>query len=185
MIINNDDTHGAAEQWSSWLGPLAGLAGLNFLEVGSWVGNSARWLLRNILTGDNSRLTCVDTWMGGGGMPELKETNLGEFLHRVAPWLGRVSIIQARSEDALPTITDRFDMAYIDGSHEPWDVLSDSVLVWRLVKKGGLIIWDDYDYEKNKHSTGDPRLAIDSFLLCNTGRFELVGVDAHVCIRKL
>lgn len=111
---------------------------------------------------------------------------LESFLRTVAPWLGRISVVQARSEDGLVRLIDeQFDVAYIDGSHEPWDVLSDSVLCWRLVRKGGLIIWDDYGYEVQNHSTGDPRLAIDSFLECNPGRFDLIGVGYQVCIRKL
>lgn len=144
------------------------------------------WFLRNILTGDGSRITCVDTWLGGGGMPELNESILPKFEAAVAPWKDKVMAMVGRSEEVLPDLHPNwFDVAYIDGSHEPWDVLSDSVLCWRLVKKGGLIIWDDYLYEKEKHTTGDPRPAIDGFMACNAGRFELLGSHYQVCIKKL
>ena len=37
---------------------------LHALEVGSWEGRSACWLLQNILKHENSTLHCIDTWSG-------------------------------------------------------------------------------------------------------------------------
>lgn len=37
-----------------------------------------------------------------------------------------------------------FDYIYVDGSHEAPDVLFDALLAHRLVKKGGVISFDDY-----------------------------------------
>ncbi|GAB1658086.1 hypothetical protein Mh1955_12220 [Mannheimia haemolytica] len=37
-----------------------------------------------------------------------------------------------------------FDYIYIDGSHEAPDVLFDALLAHRLVRKGGVISFDDY-----------------------------------------
>jgi predicted O-methyltransferase YrrM len=36
-----------------------------------------------------------------------------------------------------------YDLIYIDGSHFPADVLEDAVLSWRLLKPGGMLIFDD------------------------------------------
>jgi len=41
---------------------------------------------------------------------------------------------------------DHFDYISIDGSHEAADVLSDAVLSWPLLKTGGLICFDDYEW---------------------------------------
>ena len=39
-----------------------------------------------------------------------------------------------------------FDLVYIDGSHSAKDVLLDSLLAWRLLRPGGAMIWDDYEW---------------------------------------
>ena len=37
-----------------------------------------------------------------------------------------------------------FDLVYVDGSHLAADVLQDAVLSFRLLRSGGLLIFDDY-----------------------------------------
>lgn len=37
---------------------------LKFLEIGSYEGRSAVWLMENILTQENCTLTCIDTFEG-------------------------------------------------------------------------------------------------------------------------
>lgn len=37
---------------------------LMFLEIGSFTGDSAVYMLENILTSESSRLFCIDTWAG-------------------------------------------------------------------------------------------------------------------------
>ena len=39
-----------------------------------------------------------------------------------------------------------FDLIYIDGSHSAKDVLLDSLLAWRLLRPGGAMVWDDYEW---------------------------------------
>src|SRR5215213_3940017 len=51
--------------WQRDLSRFAGRAGLSFLEVGSYEGKSACWLLRNILSHESGRLTCVDIFEQG------------------------------------------------------------------------------------------------------------------------
>ena len=46
------------------LSEFKGKKNLEFLEIGSFCGNSAAWMLENILTDESSKLTCVDPWNG-------------------------------------------------------------------------------------------------------------------------
>ena len=51
--------------WNRLLEPLKGQPDLRFLEIGSFEGRSACWLLRNILTHETSMLTCGHRHISG------------------------------------------------------------------------------------------------------------------------
>lgn len=156
------------------------------LEVGSWEGASTLWFIRNVLNGNDSRITCVDTWHGGGGMPNIEDDSVYDtFKKNLGLFDYRVDIIRMRSEDALPRLLPvSFDVIYIDGSHYASDVLSDSVLAWRLLKKEGLMIWDDYLYEVDDLLLM-PRMAINSFLCCYERQHKMMGLGYQVCVKKV
>lgn len=40
----------------------------------------------------------------------------------------------------------KVDLVFIDGSHEYEDVLADSRTALRMIREGGIVIWDDYDF---------------------------------------
>lgn len=201
MPLNNDTSHGQALRWTKWIGHLAGQPGLHFLEVGSFVGASARWFCKNILTAHDSRILCVDTWRGGEDMePETDDKRLDEFRKNTEPWAWQIEIMQERSDVALPMLHhESFDFIYIDGSHTASSVLFDSVMSWRLLKKGGIVIWDDYLWElpieryptpltpqqKEHAELLRPKMAIDAFLACYKGQYEVIAQEWQVCIKRI
>jgi tetratricopeptide (TPR) repeat protein len=124
--------------WEKHLKPLAHRAGINALEIGSYQGMSTCWLLDNILTHSSAKITCVE--------PYFKE----QFEANVAKTgaLSKVSKITSQSQDILGSLeSNSYDFVYIDGNHQNNIVLQDAVLSWRLVKVGGLIIFDDYEVQ--------------------------------------
>lgn len=60
-----------------------------------------------------------------------------------------------------------FDLVFIDGSHQAPDVLCDAVLGFRLLRKNGLLAFDDYLWTEELPYGRDPircpKLAIDAF----------------------
>ena len=61
----------------------------------------------------------------------------------------KVRVIRGDSQTSLAGLIVEgrvYDIAYVDGSHLPHDALSDVVLSWRLLKEGGLLIVDDFDW---------------------------------------
>ena len=59
-------------------------------------------------------------------------------------------------------------MVYVDGGHGAPDVLADAVLAFRLLRVGGLMIFDDYLWGRDPERPDDilrtPKPAIDAFL---------------------
>jgi lipopolysaccharide biosynthesis glycosyltransferase len=69
-----------------------------------------------------------------------------------------------------------FDWIYIDGSHEADDTFLDAELAWRLAKSGAIVIFDDYEWDKEpRESVHHPRRGIDGFMLLHQGEFEVLS----------
>jgi predicted O-methyltransferase YrrM len=129
---------------------------MHILEIGSYEGLSAVWLATNMMevankiwgdlgnayAGIGIRLVCVDAWPG----PEYQSIKVRcyENLKRVGIHPQFVYINAAPSYHVLPTLSTPFDFIYIDGSHKEVDVYFDTISSLRLIKPGGMILWDDY-----------------------------------------
>jgi predicted O-methyltransferase YrrM len=169
-----------------------GKDGLEFLEIGSFTGDSAVYMLENILTSDSAKITCVDTWAGSlEHAGELQEQfKMGEvekrFDERMQPFSNKVLKHKATSTEFLINNRDKsYDFIYIDGDHTANTVLSDAVLSWDLLKVGGVMAFDDYEWT---HPDGDgyaPRLAIDSFLNVHKPYLEEINRGWQLWVRKI
>ncbi len=100
-------------------------------------------------------------------------------------------MITGFSQVELRALTqDRYDIIYIDGSHATKDVLEDAVLSWRLLKNGGILIFDDYRWVglgsqcEFDASSDYPKAAIDSFATCYQGDFEVIHSSNQLILRK-
>jgi hypothetical protein len=141
---------------------------LKILEVGSYEGRSACWLLENLARNSKTEIFCVDLFNEGGGKQYIK-TYPKRFVENCNN-TGRgnqIKIMKGLSCSVLPSLINEhkgtFDLIYIDGSHRPIDVLTDACNSFYLLKVGGFLIFDDYGRD-----SGDevPCFAIDSFLIC-------------------
>jgi predicted O-methyltransferase YrrM len=178
--FSQDGTTKNTERWRSALSHLIGAAGVHGVEVGTYEGRSAIWFLENILTHPSSSITCIDLFDGPYD---------ATFDHNLATFAGRVRKLRAPSQLALRSLEPwSYDFAYIDGSHTAKDVLLDAMLVWDLVKPGGIVIFDDYGWAGlNEELTGDaftPRIAVDAFLHVLEPYIEIVHKEYQVIVRK-
>ena len=174
-----DYVSAVADVWKRHLAPLAGKPHLRFLEIGSFEGRSAIWMFENVLTDPSATLTCVD--------PFFVPATEVRFDHnlRVGRFQDRVRKLKARSEVLLPDLAgERFDAIYIDGSHRSLHVLQDAVAAWRLLAAGGLLIFDDYEWESSRDAEARPQLAIDFFLRAYRDDLELLHQGYQVIVRK-
>lgn len=146
------------------------------LEIGTHEGRSATWMLDNILTHPSSSIVCIDLYEQSTLKSNLAQT--------FGPWKADVRF--GYSHEILAGLENaEFDFAYVDGSHHSCDVLEDAVLTFRKVKVGGVIAFDDYqwdDPEFNQHGT--PKPAIDAFLAFYSHKIEVLELDSQVWVRK-
>lgn len=176
MAFTRDWFSNSIPAWQQVLHPLVGKPNLEFLEIGSFEGKSTCWLLENVLTGDGSKIHCIDPFA---------RSLLPRFKENVSPWIDRVVVHQGRSEDMLPTIKGPYDFVYIDGLHMGFNVLQDATLTWTKLKIGGIMVFDDYLWEHQRiDRTLIPKDAVDGFLSVIHGRYELLHIGYQVIIQK-
>ena len=164
------------------LSRFAGQPDLRFLEIGSFEGHSACWLLENILTHESARLTCVDLFHSEP--KALFQHNIG-----VTGAREKVEAIAGESRAILPQLKPaHYDFIYVDGSHDQVDVLEDAILAWRLLKRGGLMTFDDYCLKDVPVLQAvvplRPDIGIDAFLSTYDGRYTVVSRGFQVTIEK-
>lgn len=116
------------------------------LEIGSWEGRSAVFLL-NELCLQGGFITCIDHF-------DLMHTEAGRERHRKLThnlsMTGKqfrvmdqfsVPALMTLLEEAIATEGPGFDWVYVDGSHRADDTFLDAELAWRLTNKGAVFIF--------------------------------------------
>ena len=119
-----------------------------------------------------ARLTCIDTFAGGQEHREHEYTAQNDlpviearFDANTAAFASRIEKIKARSHDGLAQLGvagRRFDIAYIDGSHTAADVYADAMLTWPLMAPGGLVMFDDYEWDEMPEPLDNPKPGVDA-----------------------
>lgn len=150
------------------------------LEVGSFEGFSACKMIELFAPYNPLDLTCIDTWDGAifydqrvGSDHESRFHRNLEIARQSAPNPIDLRAIKADSCLALSSLitqgeTETFDWIYLDGSHDSKDVLFESVAAFKLLKSGGILVFDDYGWDdailKGGNVNNTPKPAIDAFV---------------------
>lgn len=177
---------------------------LHILEIGSFEGKSTVWFLENVLQNKNSTITCVDPWMNysqdqdslNSYFKEENEWDLTKrktkeiFLHNIVESgdSSKVIIRQGFSDKVLPClITEQkmYDIIFIDGNHTAPYVMMDSVMSWPLLKKDGIMIFDDYAWGLHKPTTLRPKESVDYFILSFSDYIKEIYCNDQRVIKKI
>lgn len=170
--------------WKKALAPFKGKPDIQYLEIGAYEGMSLLWALENIFTDPSARLTAVDIFAGPYKDRYFRNVDRSGASQKITSITGYSQIVLRK----LPL--NAFDVIYIDGSHDKDDVLEDAVLSARLLKKGGILIFDDYRWGGfNVSGTSDkptdfPKPAIDRFALSFDDDFEVTHNWTQLILRK-
>ncbi len=173
--------------WTKLLAHFRGKPNLRFLEIGSFEGQSAVWLLENVLTHESSHLTCVDTFESSVENPEHKSARVLEnFKHNICFFGRRADYFVGESRVVLRDLPfkDHFDFMYIDGDHKASSVLEDAILAFRMLRPGGLLVFDDYTWRLMPRDIDRPKLAIDIFTHIFSDELDVVYTGPQVAVVK-
>lgn len=173
--------------WQKWLSRYVGKP-VHALEIGCFEGRATTWLLANVLTHPESTITCIDTFEGSDEHREFGvpfTTVKDRFYDNIKDWQKQVRVFIGQSSDLIRrAVASPLSIVYVDGSHRAADVLIDAGLTWPLITPGGIVIFDDYQWDHYPDPTQNPRLGIDAFLSVFAGQFDLIAKEYQVAISK-
>lgn len=169
--------------WNRYLKRYKG-AEVRALEVGSYEGKSATWLMEHVLTNPRSKMTCVDNF---SQKHKATHWDVEEVFHKnMAPYKGRYKLLKADSAIALKNsevIKHQYDIVYVDADHHSRHVLEDAVLCFALLKPGGIMIFDD-NTDNKEHDNRCPKPAISAFLSAYANDLKVLHNRWQVVIMK-
>jgi tetratricopeptide (TPR) repeat protein len=179
--------------FQKYLNRYINIANIKALEIGSWEGRSTCWLLENILTHPTAEITCIDTfegsiehttWFNKNYLQSIEKRF--DFNIQTTQSSQKVKKIIGSSHQVLRSLPlNHYDFIYIDGSHLACDVLADAVLSWQLLKFGGLMIFDDYDFSVPNQPTQNTKIGIDAFLKTYQPKINIVLQNYQVIVEKI
>lgn len=182
---------------------IPGLPATRVLEVGSYEGASACYLIEHFGARAALEIHCVDPWgetasFGGGvdmGEIELRFRRNTALLVERSPHPVTLEVHKNFSDIVLAQLLAQkgrgyFDLVYIDGSHQAPDVLADAVLGFRLLRPKGIMVFDDYLWRGPRENDSNPalcpKLAIDAFINCNYSKLHVVNAPLYqVFLQKI
>jgi predicted O-methyltransferase YrrM len=136
-----------ANEFCPLLEPYAGRP-VTYVEIGVFAASSARWVARNILTHPRAAGHGIDPYQPDRkrGRQETAEIQL-TAVRRMLPY--RWTWHFQPSQQVLRRWPgDPIDILYVDGSHYASDVLTDFVLAFPYLRRGALVVFDDYGRHK-------------------------------------
>jgi predicted O-methyltransferase YrrM len=182
----NDPGYDFTNDWfdqniAVWDALLPRFAPKRILEIGSYEGRSACYLIETFGKGQALEIHCVDTWEGGVEHGDIVMSDVEKRFDKNVQFaltkVGNPDVVVKKHKKLshlalaeLITVERQgaFDVLYVDGSHQAHDVLSDAVMGFHLVRAGGLMIFDDYIWSMEEMGSQDllnmPKSAIDAFV---------------------
>lgn len=175
--------------WMRWLGHLAHKPGITGLEIGTFRGDSAEFMLENVFTAEDAKYFCVDPFHPDGSIEhkdaEIDCTENEKTARARLAMFPQCEIIKGYSEKVLRGLEVDLDFVYVDGSHTSRDVLRDAVLAFDLLKVGGVMVFDDYEWTVYPRREDCPKLGVDSFFQAYADFLEVLPPRGYqIAIRK-
>lgn len=159
------------------------------VEIGSFKGLGSLLIQNHLCKNKESQLYCVDHWEDYYGSESEKLTKydkdfVGQYQRFVYNTKNVPNIIPLRgfSDDMIPLINEPVDFAYIDGDHSPNQTYKDAINMLPKMKKGGIILFDDYEFVCDGLRTKE---GIDRFLNEYSSNIRVILRDYQLAVRVL
>ena len=152
---------------------------VNILEIGTFEGRSAAFFYKYL---NVKKLITVDLMKTDSTEYENFKNNSKKFIN--------CNFYNLKSDKFFKEfkLQEEFDIIYIDGSHFYEDVLNDAICSYKVLKKDGIIIFDDFLYTRQTRRFGRPEFnnVIGGVLyFLNQKKMKIIYVGHQVIVKKI
>ena len=163
----------------------------NIIEIGCFEGYGTLKLHKLLGSHPESNIICIDPWdeCYVKNKPEFCDIDpifvgqYDKFLNNTKSIQHKISIKRGYSTDILKTLEENtIDFAYVDGDHSANQVYTDGSLLFPLMKKGGIILFDDYYWSHNNEVT---KVGIDKFITEYKHAIDVLFIGPVQCAVKI
>jgi SAM-dependent methyltransferase len=156
---------------------------INILEIGCYEGLSTVFFLSTL---KNSNIHCVDPFLD---FAENKDKDFNQvfenFKNNTKEFQTRVRLSKITSDDYFKkNLNEKFDLIYIDGNHHCDNVLRDARNSFKLLNKGGFIVFDDFLWDYYNEINSNPIGGVKKFLSENFFYLKIVSIGYQLVIQK-
>ena len=157
----------------------------DYLEVGCFEGLSSFFVLSEYKAVD---ATLLDIW----DMPNPNSKTLSHNFHSIENTfddnLSQFNFTKIKDDSVVAMRTlfkqnKSFDFIYIDGSHNGEDILSDAIEAFKILKKEGLIFFDDF-LQHDKNRALQSYEGIEKFLTLYSNYLKIEYFQNNLVVRK-
>jgi hypothetical protein len=186
----------AIDNFATYLAGDIGRHSLRYLQLGAFTGDASVWLITNILTGGNSRLTDIDTWEGSDEIDHESmdfEDVYNSYLYKTSEYENDGKCYHYRTSTMKFLLSElsekeyfhnKYDFIYIDADHTTAGVLLDAELSWLLLKSGGIMAFDDYTWGRHLPPSKTPRPGILLFTERHKDEIDTLVINDQYWIKK-
>jgi len=157
-----------------------------FLEIGAFEGRATCWMLENGLS-DKGSIVCIDPYAKSDFDPTIDMQAVeARFWTNTSQARKSTQIVSSFKEPSYKALAEMigfkymFDFIYVDGSHAPDVALTDACMAWGMLKKDGVMLFDDYEYPHEPTKIG-----IDGFLKAFEGQYKTIVKNYQYGVQKL
>jgi predicted O-methyltransferase YrrM len=178
--------------WEKHVKPLSELKrSLRMLDVGGYEGEITAWFLNNLASNPDSHVYVIDTWKDSSklGIDVKKIHRTFQRTIKETKKEDQVTILNIERDDALYHLLDlledeSIDVAFVDASQDPQDVMIDAILIWKLLRKDGILICNDYEVDDLDEHLYKSRKEIDKFIRNYSTELTVLEIGRQLFIKK-
>lgn len=160
----------------------------NILEIGCFEGLSSCCFSDNLLSHSLSTMDCVDPFIISGTDETITTLNVThntqhDFIHNIkkSNSYNKITFHKLKSDDFFNTNIKKFNLIYIDGCHEPENIIRDMNNSFNFLEVNGIMWMDDYLKGNNRSC----QKAMHIFLNNNIGKYQIIHKNYQLAIKKL
>lgn len=153
---------------------------IKVLQIGAYTGDTTQWLLSNR---DIELIDDVDVWHnikddGSQGYNIVDMQKVEQLWDLRFANNSKVNKHKGTSDNFFNSLPQEpiYDFIYIDGCHDALQTALDGLNAFKVLKSGGILAFDDYDWSFEEDHFLRPRRGIDAFVSICEGRIRVLEV---------